>query len=264
MTEDATHPESTAAAAYADTRSQIGWQNHPARTDKLVEWLVQHPADCAILFNGKLDDLGPPSGKNKQEVNAAIAQSIFGHEEKYATHPDKYRDLVMSRINHLEKEWHVLYKKLHSTGAGVHPLDGDADPNLHAEIIREFPWFDDLNSVWGSNLSFAPLVVSSQPGVDHAAHFFSLVRSLSSERQTRAEMKNERAIAKLNVYRQEKEYQFIREERARQREDAAAAHQRSQDATDRAIKLREAEAKAHALEAEALQLKIRLHELSKE
>jgi hypothetical protein len=110
------------------------------------------------------------------------------------------------------------------------------------------------------------------------------VESISSERVTRSEMKNERAIAKLNVYRQEKEYQFIREERVHEREDAAtahqraqeeaaaahqraqeeaaAAHQRAQEAADRAIKLREAEAKAYALEVETLQLKIRLHELS--
>ncbi|KAJ8579820.1 hypothetical protein M405DRAFT_869938 [Rhizopogon salebrosus TDB-379] len=99
------------------------------------------------------------------------------------------------------------------------------------------------------------------------------VESISSERVTRSEMKNEHAIAKLNVYRQEKEYQFIREERVhewedvatahqRAQEEAAAAHQRVQEAADRAIKLREAEAKAYALEVETLQLKIRLHELS--
>ena len=99
MTEDPTHPEA-AAAAHADTRFQISWQNHPARIDKLVEWLIYHPADCAILSNSKLDaNFGPPSGKNKQEVNTAIARSIFGHEEEYATHPDKYRDSVMSCIN---------------------------------------------------------------------------------------------------------------------------------------------------------------------
>ena len=102
MTEDATHPETAtaAASAHADTRFQISWQNHPARIDKLVEWLIYHPADCAILSNRKLDaNLGPPSGKNKQEVNTAIARSIFGHKEKYATHPDKYRDSVRSCIH---------------------------------------------------------------------------------------------------------------------------------------------------------------------
>ena len=97
-TEGAAHPVATAEAAYPDARFQIGWQNYPDRTDKLVEWLVQHPADCAVLFNGNLDGLGTPSGKTKQEVNAAIAQLIFGKEEKYATHSDKYHDSVMSRI----------------------------------------------------------------------------------------------------------------------------------------------------------------------
>lgn len=95
MTEDVIQLDATTA----DTRFQIGWQNYPARTDKLVEWLVQHPADCAILFNGKPDGLGPPSGKNKQEVHTAIARSIFGDEEKYTTYPDKYRESVANRIN---------------------------------------------------------------------------------------------------------------------------------------------------------------------
>jgi hypothetical protein len=76
-------------------------------------------------------------------------------------------------------------------------------------------------------------------------------------------MKNERSIAKLKIYQQEKQHQFLREEHKDQRQEAAAAHDRLQQAKDKEIQLAEANAKLFALEVQALQLKIRYHELKK-
>ncbi|OJA16417.1 hypothetical protein AZE42_07231 [Rhizopogon vesiculosus] len=109
-----------------------------------------------------------------------MAKYIFEHEQDYTENWCRYRDAVGNRIEKLKKEWHDMYNKLHSTGAGVHPLDGDTDLNLHTEIIGRFPWFDDLHSVWKSNPSFVPPVVSSQPGVDHAAQFLSDIRNVTN------------------------------------------------------------------------------------
>ena len=44
-------------------------------------------------------------------------------------------------------------------------------------------WLCDLSSIRGSRPSFAPPVVSSQPGVDHAARFFSLVHRSTATTQ---------------------------------------------------------------------------------
>jgi hypothetical protein len=96
------------------------------------------------------------------------------------------------------------------------------------------------------------------------------IESLSSERLSRAEMKNERTVIKLDIYRQERAHQIKREEHSNDCQEAAAAHDRSQQSTEKAIRLREAEAAAHALalkvheaEVKALELRIRLHELTK-
>jgi hypothetical protein len=91
-------------------RIVVNWIGEPTRTDILVRWLLEHPADCAILFYGKSErdygcdkDYGPPSGKDRSEVYAAIARAIFEHDHQYASSyaslPDKFRDSVSSRIS---------------------------------------------------------------------------------------------------------------------------------------------------------------------
>ena len=80
------------------------------------------------------------------------------------------------------------------------------------------------------------------------------IASLSSERQGCAAWKTEREIMKWNAHCQEKEYQFLRVERADERLEAAAAHQRMQELKEKDIKIRE-------LDLESLHLKIRLREL---
>jgi hypothetical protein len=89
------------------------------------------------------------------------------------------------------------------------------------------------------------------------------VESLSEERLSRAEMKNERSVARMNLYRQEKEYQFMREEHTNDRQEAAVAHDRSQQARDKEIQVNDSKTKLVALEVEALRLRIRLQELQK-
>ncbi|KAG1744027.1 uncharacterized protein EDB91DRAFT_1246911 [Suillus paluster] len=179
--EEAEEPD-VATADYDGPRVQVNWQQEPFHTDMLVQWLIQHPADSTVLFNSKCNvDHGTPLGKDKNEIQGLITHFIFMHDHKYgslyASFLDKFRDSVAYRISTLKKVWRPLYDKLRRTGAGVVPLDANAAANLKGayEIDHDCPWFDNLRAIWGSNLSFAAPTISSQPGVDHAAHFFSLI-----------------------------------------------------------------------------------------
>ena len=55
---------------------------------------------------------------------------------------------------------------------------------LTAQIITQFPWYNDLNSILGSNPALAATTVSSRPGANHAASFFSLTRPATGPHHT--------------------------------------------------------------------------------
>jgi len=71
----------------------ISWDADPTRSEKLVAWLVSHPADRHILFHDRAGNssatpaISPndkPSRRNKKDVQAAIANHIFEHDDVYA------------------------------------------------------------------------------------------------------------------------------------------------------------------------------------
>ncbi|KAG1835814.1 hypothetical protein DFJ58DRAFT_735463 [Suillus subalutaceus] len=39
--------------------------------------------------------------------------------------------------------------------------------NLHRKYKKDFPWYNQLYSIWGSHLSFSAKTSSSKPGIDH-------------------------------------------------------------------------------------------------
>ncbi|KAG2745638.1 hypothetical protein P692DRAFT_20876865 [Suillus brevipes Sb2] len=67
---------------------QIQWLSAPARTQKVVDHLRNHPVDCQILFysDGKQShtDSDRPSGKDKVSICAVIAKCVFEDDEEYA------------------------------------------------------------------------------------------------------------------------------------------------------------------------------------
>lgn len=80
--------------------------------------------------------------------------------------------------------------------------------------------------------------------------------SLHSEKVSLYQLKNERLMVKMNSNRQQKEHDFIREERANERVDAAIVHQRMKEAKEAEIRLREADAKALEIERDVMRLRI--------
>lgn len=78
-------------------------------TDKLIDWLLNHPANCRILFSDKnASDLPPlpaerPLGHNKKDVQGIIAQVVFVDDAvykiMYAANPVKFQISVGNQIN---------------------------------------------------------------------------------------------------------------------------------------------------------------------
>jgi len=83
----------TGAATSATKGPSVQWDTDPAHTDKLVTWILNHPADHNILFHDHLSNTPPPtlspenkpSRKNKKDVTAVIAKYIFQDDQVYST-----------------------------------------------------------------------------------------------------------------------------------------------------------------------------------
>ncbi|KAG2118614.1 hypothetical protein DEU56DRAFT_918774 [Suillus clintonianus] len=60
------------------------------------------------------------------------------------------------------------------------PQDETTAQNLRAQISKEFPWYDDLAGIMGGNPALSLKTISSRPGVDHSANFFSILRMAGS------------------------------------------------------------------------------------
>ncbi|KAG2741348.1 hypothetical protein P692DRAFT_201893657 [Suillus brevipes Sb2] len=172
----------------ASGRLVIQWQADVTHTQRVVEHLHSHPADCHMLFHsdGKQANTegDRPSGKDKLSVCAVIARHVFERDAEYAVQfqsvPDKFRDSTNNHINGLRKKYRECHDKLHATGAGVIPQDNTSAQNLHAQILEEFPWYDDLAAILGTNPALSLKTVSSQPGMDHASNYFRISRTAGS------------------------------------------------------------------------------------
>ncbi|KAG0693232.1 hypothetical protein DFH29DRAFT_1007509 [Suillus ampliporus] len=177
-----TRSPAAAASSSDQPRFTIQWQSVPFHTQKIIDHLREHPADTRILFysDGKQsqDDGDRPSGKDKVSVCAVIAKHVFEHDEEYAGYyaagPDKFRDSMSNHINGLSKKYCQGHDKLNATGAGIMPQDETTAQNLRAQILKEFPWYDDLAGIMGGNPALSLKTISSRPGVDHSANYFSI------------------------------------------------------------------------------------------
>ncbi|KIM56460.1 hypothetical protein SCLCIDRAFT_29595 [Scleroderma citrinum Foug A] len=159
---------------------------NPIHTDKLVDWLLNHHANCRILFSDKnASDLPPlpaerPLGHNKKDVQGIIAQVVFVDDAiykiMYAANPVKFQISVGNQINTLKLAYWKCRGRFKQTGVGIIP----GHPkflNLHHAF---FPWYDDLHSIWQGNPSFDLDPVNSEPDKNHAEDFLGIVQTKSS------------------------------------------------------------------------------------
>ncbi|KAG1850439.1 hypothetical protein F4604DRAFT_1934453 [Suillus subluteus] len=167
---------------------QIQWPSAPSRMQKVVNHLQNNQADCRVLFYSDRKQLHSdgdrPSGKDKVSICAVIAKYVFEGDEEYKDHykaaPEKFRDSTNNHINSLRKKYCECHDRLHATGTGIMPQDENTAQNLHAQILQEFPWYDDLVGIMGGNPALSLKTISSRPGVDHAADYFAISSAAGS------------------------------------------------------------------------------------
>ncbi|KAG0706451.1 hypothetical protein DFH29DRAFT_872231 [Suillus ampliporus] len=153
------------------------------RTDTLVTHLSTHPSDARTLFyEGKKTATSSseerPSGRDKGDIHRILSKLIFEKDSEYsaayAEDPKKFDVSVGNRCT--AKLFRDHHDKFNKTGAGVTPLDENAATNLHKQVLLEFLWYDQLHPFLFSNPTIGAKIFTSQPGVDHAADFYSLIR----------------------------------------------------------------------------------------
>ncbi|KAG2072375.1 hypothetical protein BDR04DRAFT_1116985 [Suillus decipiens] len=137
------------------TKIQIQWLSTPSHTQKVVDHLYDHPADCQILFysDGKQShtENDCPLGKDKISVCTVIAKYVFEDDTEYADH-------YASAPDNLRKKYHECHDKLHATSAGIMP-DGEGNAeNLHVGSS----YSESLQS-GSAQFSTHPLPPSSHP-----------------------------------------------------------------------------------------------------
>ncbi|KAI6103434.1 hypothetical protein F5141DRAFT_1217069 [Pisolithus sp. B1] len=179
----------TQESTEASGNEAIHWEPYPQLTRDLLTWILQHPADCAVLFNEMMDEniLGKPHSWWKKDINAVIANTIFHHDrqygESYAAHPAK-----------LKNKYQQHASRFKSTGEGISPNDPNHQ-NLHhtcslslssclcslsvfnlEKVLVEFPFWDECDQLWHSNPAYDARVFNVTPGTNQTGDFLSIIK----------------------------------------------------------------------------------------
>ncbi|KAG2357878.1 hypothetical protein BDR07DRAFT_1490132 [Suillus spraguei] len=126
------------------------------------------------------DDSGlQPSSKEKGGIHAIIAEKIFARDvhygKYYQAYPQKFTVAVGNRL--------TLFNQ---TGSGVDPRDPSAVANLHEDVLRQLPTYNELNELWCSIPSYAPKAFSSDHKADHSGHLLSIMHTKGAPTSTAA------------------------------------------------------------------------------
>ncbi|KAI6094675.1 hypothetical protein F5141DRAFT_1223413 [Pisolithus sp. B1] len=120
----------------------VHWEPYPQLMCDLLTWILQHLADCAILFNEMMDEeiQGKPHSRCKKDINTVIVETIFRHDrqygESYAAHPARFVTAVASHLIILKNKYCQHASKFKSTGEGISPDDPN-HWNLHEKVLAE-------------------------------------------------------------------------------------------------------------------------------
>ncbi|KAG2340507.1 hypothetical protein BDR05DRAFT_1002503 [Suillus weaverae] len=141
-------------------------REYPDPADPISEYIVF--IDKQILFyKGKKSqphDDSPPSGSDKGKIHTIIAKHIFEKDEQYqnmyAEDQAKFMQAVGNCLTYLKgkyKTHHACFKQM---GTGV---------NLLAQVLADFPWYDDLDEIWRDNSMERKSASPPNPG-QHIEH----------------------------------------------------------------------------------------------
>ncbi|KAI6009056.1 hypothetical protein EDC04DRAFT_2610774 [Pisolithus marmoratus] len=148
----------------------VQWEWLPHLTDKLLSWLLDNPADHAILFNEKKDQTGQgdtmkPHAQRKRDIHRVIAHIIFANDikygEKYATNPGKFTTAVSGCLTSLKSKCQQQASRFKST----------------EKVIAEFPFWEKCHLVWHGNPSYDARLFDATPGTNQTGDFLAIIRS---------------------------------------------------------------------------------------
>ncbi|KAI6094745.1 hypothetical protein F5141DRAFT_1069122 [Pisolithus sp. B1] len=136
----------------------VQWERLPYLTEKLLSWLLNNPADRAILFN---------EGKDQDtQGNAAKPHARdLKYGDKYAVNPGKFASAVNTHLTRFK-----------STGEGISP-DDPHHQNLREKVIAEFPFWEQCDLMWHSNPSYDAKLFGAAPGINRTGDFLSIVNN---------------------------------------------------------------------------------------
>ncbi|KAI6137400.1 hypothetical protein F5141DRAFT_1060227 [Pisolithus sp. B1] len=150
----AKHPRKRHQESQGGSRSKaIHWEPYPQLTRDLLAWILQHPADHAVLFNETMDQnvQGKPHSQRKKEINVVITDAIFCEDGQYG----------------------ALFK---STSKGINPNDPNYR-NLHEQVLAEFPFWGECDQLWHGNPTYDARVFNTTPGADRTGDFLTIIKS---------------------------------------------------------------------------------------
>ncbi|KAI6046544.1 hypothetical protein EDC04DRAFT_2597986 [Pisolithus marmoratus] len=160
----------------------IHWEPYPQLMRDLLAWILQHPADCAVLFNETIDQntQGKPHSWRKKEINAVIADAIFHEDrqygESYASQPARFASAVASHLVILKNKYQQHASRFKSTGEGINPNNLNYQ-NLHKQVLVEFPFWEECNQLWHGNPTYDARVFNATPGANQMGNFLAIIKS---------------------------------------------------------------------------------------
>ncbi|KAI6124916.1 hypothetical protein EV401DRAFT_1886196 [Pisolithus croceorrhizus] len=92
----------------------VQWEQLPYLMEKLLLWLLNNPADCAILFNERKDqdtqgNTAKPHAQRQKDIHAVIANFLFSsnlkYGDKYAANPGKFASAVNAHLTSLKAKY---------------------------------------------------------------------------------------------------------------------------------------------------------------
>ncbi|KAI6041983.1 hypothetical protein EDC04DRAFT_2601286 [Pisolithus marmoratus] len=171
----------TQESTEASGNEAVLWEPYLQLTRDLLTWILQHPTDCAVLFNEMVDEniLGKPHSQQKKDINT--------YGESYTAHPAKFVTAVASHLV-------ILKNKFKSTGEGISPNDPNHQ-NLHhmcslslssylcsllafnlEKVLVEFPFWDECDQLWCGNPAYDVRVFNATPGTNWTSDFLSIIK----------------------------------------------------------------------------------------
>ncbi|KAI6124677.1 hypothetical protein EV401DRAFT_2068717 [Pisolithus croceorrhizus] len=152
----------------------VQWKQLPYLTEKLLSWLLENPADHAILFNEKKDQTGQgntakPHAQQKKDIHVIIANFLFNsnlkYGDKYAANPSKFTSAMSTCLTRFK-----------STGEGISP-DDPYHQNLREKVITEFPFWQQCDLMWHGNPSYDTKLFDVAPGTNQTGNFLSIIKN---------------------------------------------------------------------------------------